>query len=360
MPGGYTEVRATGVIERIVKCDVESLYPSIMLSRRIKPASDTLDVFLPALEELTRRRFEAKAKAKETSGREHAYWDGLQSAFKILINSFYGYLAAPLNFNDYDAAAQVTTTGQSVVKQIIEELEKTGSTVIEVDTDGVFFQPPAGIDTEERETDYIDSIGSTLPAGIRLAHDGRYQAMISLKIKNYVLATYDGKKIFRGSALRSRADEPFGLEFISKAADYLLKGRPECARELYQSIARKIESGELGIEKFARRERITEKTFQSLSKKRIAHAAGHAKIGEYVSVYQRSDGTIGLSRDYQNDEDREYLLEKLLQVRLQPQRSIRRRLRRDVPQTLGKAAHRGRGTADAGVVRFAVRGSWSP
>ena len=295
LPGGYTEVRATGVIERIVKCDVESLYPSIMLYRRIKPRSDTLDVFLPALEELTRRRFDAKAKSKEASNPQHAYWDGLQSAFKILINSFYGYLAAPLNFNDHDAAAQVTTTGQSVVKQIIEQLEKTGSTVIEVDTDGVFFQPPGDIDSEERETEYIDSIGSTLPAGIRLAHDGRYCAMISLKMKNYALATYDGKKIFRGSALRSRADEPFGLEFISKTVDYLLNGKPESAGELYQSIARKIECGELGLDKFTRRERITEKTFQSLSKK--AHRPGGRpregrRIRECVPALRRHDRPV--------------------------------------------------------------------
>ncbi len=45
LPGGYTDVRMTGVIETIVKCDVESLYPSIMLVNRIKPASDALDVF---------------------------------------------------------------------------------------------------------------------------------------------------------------------------------------------------------------------------------------------------------------------------------------------------------------------------
>ena len=30
-----------------------------------------------------------------------------------------------------------------------------------------------------------------------------------------------------------------------------------------------------------------------------------------MSVYQRCDGTIGLSRDYDRDEDRGYLLDKL-------------------------------------------------
>jgi DNA polymerase I len=316
LPGGYTEVRTTGLIERIVKCDVESLYPSLMLTRKIAPASDTLGVFLPALEELTQRRFAAKRRAKETEGREHAYWDGMQNAFKILINSFYGYLGGPFNFNDYDAAAQVTTSGQAIVKLIVAELERTGSTVVEVDTDGVYFRPPECIEDEAAESAYVERIGEALPEGIRLAHDGRYRAMISLKMKNYVLLSYDGKKVFKGSSLRSRADERFGLEFISKASDYLLQGRKEDARRLYQDIARRISAGDLPVESFARRERITEKTFSAASKKRIAQAVAGARIGEYVSVYQRADGSIGLVQYYSGDEDREYLLEKLYKFAL--------------------------------------------
>ena len=65
------------------------------------------------------------------------------------------------------------------------------------------------------------------------------------------------------------------------------------------------------IKEFARRERITEKTFTSASKKRLAQAAGDTKVGEYVSIYERKDGSIGLARDYQHDEDRDYLLDKL-------------------------------------------------
>ncbi|MCE5314339.1 MAG: 3'-5' exonuclease [Armatimonadota bacterium] len=312
LPGGYTEVRNTGVIEHIVKCDVESLYPSIMLTKKIKPKSDTLDMFLPALADLVQRRLSAKRKAKETHSREHDYWDGLQSAFKILINSFYGYLAGPFNFNDYEAAARVTTTGQKLVKLIVEELEKTGSLVVEVDTDGVYFRPPDGIDSEQDEVNYIERIGSALPEGIRLAHDGRYKAMISLKIKNYVVESYDGKKTFRGSALRSRSDEPFGRDFITNAAEYLLHGEKDKVHALYQSIAQKINDGQLGVDEFARRERITEKTLHSAGKKRLAQAVGKdAKVGEYVSIYQKNDGAIGLAKNYSHDEDRHHLLDKL-------------------------------------------------
>lgn len=311
LPGGYTDVRATGVIERVVKCDVESLYPSIMITRNIGPKSDVLGVFVPALKELTRRRFEGKRRAKETQGREHAYWDGLQSSFKILINSFYGYLGGPFNFNDYSAAAQVTTTGQQVVKQIVDELERRGGLVVEIDTDGVYFQPPPEVDSEPKEVELVEGVGAELPEGIRLAHDGRYKAMISLKMKNYVLLDYDSKMTFRGSSLRSRADEPFGLDFIGEAARMLVTGRRSEVRGLYDSIARSISAGDMPLEKFARRERITEKTFSSAGKQRVARAAGHARIGEYVTIYQRGDGSIALAEDYDCDEDRDYLLDKL-------------------------------------------------
>lgn len=316
LPGGYTEVQVTGVVERIVKCDVESLYPSIMLTRGIKPASDTLGIFLPALSELTRRRIEAKRRAKETEGREHAYWDGLQAAFKILINSFYGYLGAPFNFNDFDAAAQVTSIGRETVKQIVAELQHSRSKVVEVDTDGVYFQPPDDVADEEAEIAYIEEIGATLPEGIRLAHDGRYRAMISLKMKNYILEPYKGHLIFKGSALRSRADEKFGMQFIHKAARLLLEHRTKEIGELYLEMSREINERRLDVEQFSRRERITNKTFESVSRRRIAVAAREAKVGDYVRVYQKSDGSIGLVDDYDNDEDTDYLLDKLYKFAL--------------------------------------------
>jgi len=310
-PGGYTEIRETGVLRHVVKADVESLYPSIMLQFGVKPEGDTLNVFLPMLSELTGRRLDAKARSKR-KGPDAAYWEGLQGSFKILINSFYGYLGAPsFHFNDYRAATQVTTTGQQLVKQVADELVNTGARVIEIDTDGVYFQPPAGIETEEDEVAYIDRIGSVLPAGIRLAHDGRYAAMVSLKVKNYVLAGYDGKRIAKGASLRSRADEPFGREFLARAMDHLIAGHPDLVGEEYQELSRQITQGELPVELFCRRERVTEKTFNSDAKKRSREVAKNAEVGDSLTVYQRADGSLGLVAEYAHDEDRFHYLDKL-------------------------------------------------
>jgi DNA polymerase I len=325
-PGGHTEVRRTGVLRQIVKADVESLYPSIMLTDHLGPAADTLDVFLPMLGRLTELRLEAKAamraaasqpasaggqESRENGGRNHRYWDGLQSSFKILINSFYGYLGGPFHFNDYDAAERVTLTGQAIVKQIADRLEATGSQVIEIDTDGVYFTPPPGVQGDEAEQRYVESVAAGLPGGIRLAFDGRYAAMVSLKIKNYVLVDYHGHKTFKGGALRSRADERFGREFIARAVDCLIADDREGVGKLYADLSERLMQGQVPVEQLARRERVTHKTFRSEAKKRSRAAMGEMVVGDSALIYQRIDGSLARIEEYARDEDRYYYADKL-------------------------------------------------
>src|SRR5207253_415586 len=89
-PGGYLELRQAGIFRHVVKCDVESLYPAVMLHYAIAPRSDALGVFLPTLRDLTRRRLDAKRQIRHSKGAERAYWNGLSGSYKVLINSFYG------------------------------------------------------------------------------------------------------------------------------------------------------------------------------------------------------------------------------------------------------------------------------
>lgn len=313
--GGYTEMRLSGVVPGIVKADVESLYPSIMLLNQVTSSSDTLNLFLPLLHELRDRRLKAKARAKkEEEGnrlRHAAYWDGMQGSYKLLINSFYGYLGAPFYFNDYTAAARVTEIGQEIVKQIAGDLESHGAVVVEIDTDGVYFQPPPGITGSEAEKEFVNTIGQFLPEGIRLAFDGRYAVMLSLKAKNYVLVSYDGKKTFKGSSLRSRADERFGRKFLNQSVDLLLAHDMNGLATLYTDLLEKIENRELGIEEIARRERVTENTFKSDAKKRNAEAMKGLTVGDYAILYQREDKSLALATDYADDEDIEYYQTKL-------------------------------------------------
>src|SRR5205814_5348111 len=76
--------------------------------------------------------------------KEQRHFHALQNTFKILINSFYGYLGfAQGHFADFDAAARVTQIGRDLLQKMIAWLKERGAQVIEVDTDGIYFVPPS-------------------------------------------------------------------------------------------------------------------------------------------------------------------------------------------------------------------------
>ena len=56
---------------------------------------------------------------------------------------------------------------------------------------------------EQGELAYVEEIGAALPKGIKLQHDGRCRAMVSLRVKNCVCVGYDGRKLLRGGAVHS-------------------------------------------------------------------------------------------------------------------------------------------------------------
>src|SRR2546423_4582018 len=146
--GGYTDVFFTGVARNVWHCDVASLYPSIMLQFDCFPASDRLSIFRNLLSDLRTFRLDAKAKMRAAKvPAEQRHLEAFQNTFKILINSFYGYLGfAQGHFADFDAAARVTQIGRDLLKKMIDWLNAQGAKVIEVDTDGIYFVPPSSVE----------------------------------------------------------------------------------------------------------------------------------------------------------------------------------------------------------------------
>src|SRR6266481_6410924 len=118
--GGYTDIFFTGVARNVWHCDVASLYPSIMLQFDCFPASDRLQIFRHLLTDLRTFRLEAKAKMRAAKNpAEQRHLEAFQNTFKILINSFYGYLGfAQGHFADFDAAARVTQIGRDLLKKM--------------------------------------------------------------------------------------------------------------------------------------------------------------------------------------------------------------------------------------------------
>jgi DNA polymerase, archaea type len=226
--GGYTEVRRCGVARNVMHCDVTSLYPSLMLHHGHAPAGDRLGVFLRMLGDLRSFRVQAKAAVRELHGDARRNLEALQQTFKILINSFYGYLGFSLgNFNDFAQANAVTRRGRDLIQAAVAALEGQGAQVIEVDTDGIYFVAPPEVADEAAAQKLIERIGAALPKGARLEIDGHYSAMFSYKMKNYVLLDDSGEMTIRGSGLRSRGLERFQRRFMEEMFRLMLEQHAE-------------------------------------------------------------------------------------------------------------------------------------
>jgi DNA polymerase I len=244
--GGYTDIFFTGVARNVWHCDVASLYPSIMLQFDCFPVADKLQIFRSLLTDLRAFRLEAKASmraAKDPARQRHFH--ALQNTFKILINSFYGYLGfAQGNFADFDAAARVTQIGRDLLKKMIEWLKAQGAQVIEVDTDGIYFMPPDKIDIDDLQK----GLAKELPPGIEVEFDEQFEAMFSYKAKNYALLTRDGEVIIKGGALKSRGLEKFQRVFLEEMIKLLMEKKPEAIVDLRDEFERKIRNREWQID----------------------------------------------------------------------------------------------------------------
>jgi len=244
--GGYTAIFFTGVARNVWHCDIASLYPSVMLQFDCFPVTDQLQIFRHLLTDLRTFRLEAKASMRAAKGKaEQQYFHALQNIFKILINSFYGYLGfAQGHFADFDAAARVTQIGRDLLQKMIDWLNARGAQVIEVDTDGIYFVPPPEADREELR----NALGKELPPGIEVEFDEQFEAMLSYKAKNYALLTREGEVIIKGGALKSRGLEKFQRVFLEEMIKLLMQGKPEAISGLRDEFESKIRNRETPID----------------------------------------------------------------------------------------------------------------
>src|SRR5256885_9402948 len=287
--GGYTAIFFTGVARKVWHCDIASLYPSIMLQFDCWPATDQLQIFRHLLTDLRTFRLEAKASMRAAKDRaQQQYFHALQNTFKILINSFYGYLGfAQGHFADFDAAARVTQIGRELLQKMIDWLTAHGAQVIEVDTDGIYFVPPASVAASLRDapgasaeshaahraaaTEELRSeLAKELPPGIEVEFDEQFDAMFSYKAKNYALLTRDGEVIIKGGALKSRGLEKFQRVFLEEMIKLLMEGKPDAIPALRDEFEKKIRDREWHIDMLMK----TDTLQDSLDKYRAKIGAG--------------------------------------------------------------------------------------
>src|SRR5260370_17501445 len=312
------------------------------------PATDQLQIFRHLLTDLRTFRLEAKTQMRAAKdSKEQRYFHALQNTFKILINSFYGYLGfAQGSFADFDAAARVTQIGRDLLKKMIEGRNRWGAKVIEVDTDGIYFTPPevtqasslsSKANRQDASSTVMDELreglAKELPPGIEVEFDERFDAMFSYKAKNYALLTKDGDVIIKGGALKSRGLEKFQRVFLEEMIKLIMEGKSDAIVGLRNQFEKKIRNREWKIDMLMK----TDTLHDSLDKYRakiagsarnraaayeLALASGRAyKPGDQVSYYIRSTpkkvpayeaARLATDFDPQNrDENVDYYIAKL-------------------------------------------------
>ncbi len=336
--GGFTDCRYQGVVHQVLHCDITSLYPSLMLSYECFPKHDVLGVFPSLLRDLREFRVQAKSLTRKTKDPvAQRYYDALQATFKILINSFYGYLGFSMgHFNDFAQADRVTRTGRELIQQIVAGLENAGCRIIEVDTDGLYFTPPPGTQTREQEERLLDDVSRQLPVGISLELDGRYPAMFSYKMKNYALLDERGAVILKGSGLKSRGLEPFLRAWMEEMFALLLQGEADKTDALLAKYMEEFEQHQFDVKMFMKTESLQDSLVTYREKVRgkkrnpsalyeLAIQSGRAyQPGDQISYYVAGTGKrvkvhavakLASQWDRHNpDENVEYYKAKLLDL----------------------------------------------
>ncbi|MDO8563544.1 MAG: DNA polymerase domain-containing protein, partial [Nanoarchaeota archaeon] len=134
--------------QNVLVLDFKSLYPSIITTFNIDPASflkkkekDSIESPNGAyfkntegiMPEIIKKLHEAREKAKKEKRELSSY------AIKIIMNSFYGCLASQNSrYFDFDLASSITNFAQFIIKLTAKEIEKLGYETIYSDTDSVF------------------------------------------------------------------------------------------------------------------------------------------------------------------------------------------------------------------------------
>lgn len=153
LKGGYVALPTSGIFHNVLILDFKSLYPSIIKTFNIDPASylgHNLDneknvVEAPnkvyfrnsegLLPQIIAELHTAREKAKKEKRELASY------AIKIIMNSFWGVLASPnCRYFDFNMASAITAFARQIIQLTAKKIEEKGYKVIYSDTDSVFVE----------------------------------------------------------------------------------------------------------------------------------------------------------------------------------------------------------------------------
>nr|AAZ32459.1 DNA polymerase family B [uncultured euryarchaeote Alv-FOS1] len=274
--GGYVHTLEPGLYHWICVLDFKSMYPSIIIKYNICFTTLTDEggfespigvhfmrpeqregIIPKILRELMEKRDALKKKMRTAKTEEERnYYDGLQKAVKILMNTFYGVLASSFyRFTDPRIGASITAFARETIKKIIGMIESRDLKVVYGDTDSIFFESP------------YHELDKTVKFGTEIATEISKKEQLVLEFEKVLEPFFShgakkryvgkivwpdesrGKMIIRGYEIR-RTDS-FDLQSESQLMVFekIMDGDIQGAIETAKEIVEKIKRGDVPIDK---------------------------------------------------------------------------------------------------------------
>ena len=269
--GGYVHNIQPGLYDWVIVLDFKSMYPSTIIANNIcfttiSPKGTIVSpigvrfldksvrkgILPDILEDLMKRRDEAKRMMKEAKDEEERrYYDGLQGAIKILMNSFYGVFASSFyRFTNKNIGASITAFARENIKKVIAKLEEKGYRVIYSDTDSVFFQSP-GKSLEEAIKIGNEVSEEFSRGGLML----EFEKIINPLFSHGAKKRYVGKVVWpkediiiRGYEIRRTDSFDLQSQALMEIFERILERDTEGAVERAREIVRDVARGKVPIE----------------------------------------------------------------------------------------------------------------
>ena len=353
--GGLSRLLRVGYVDRIVKLDYNSLYPSIILSYLINSDIDISGVMSSLLEYILTQREYYKdlkgshgKKAKELSKiieenpdredieeikqqiaqhkAEAKKNDKLQLPLKIIGNGFFGSYGSgqPFPWSDLSCAEETTCVGRMALRLMISHFKSIGYTPIVGDTDGFNFQMPktfrytdehpyisngkgrnsvqdkayTGVDADVAEFEdtylcppYILGINK-----MGLGVDEYCPATINFSRKNYSDLLENGKVKLVGNSIKSKKMPKYIETFLNKGLRMLLEGRGYDFLEYYYDYIEEINNMKIPLKDIATIGKIktTLKAYQAACQQTTAGGTKKARQAWYeLAIRDNLDVKMG-------------------------------------------------------------------
>lgn len=278
--GAFVYEPTPGLYKNIIVFDFRSLYPSIIASHNISPATFKCECcednvapvekakywfckkrkgFIPKMiEEIIKRRMRVKEIMKKTEDEKtRKLLDARQESLKVLSNSMYGYLGfAPARWYSIESALSITAYSRFYIKNVIEKAEEEGFKVLYSDTDSVFLN--LNKKTKEDALRFRDKINNELPELMELDYEGMFPAalFVSLKAKDYgakkkyALLSEEGFITIKGFETVRRNWSKISKETQENVLKIILeKGDAKKALDYVKEVIKKLRNKEIPIEK---------------------------------------------------------------------------------------------------------------